>query len=157
MPFTEEQADQIIRRLRLTWEGVDADLNITYRPNLLSKAEMDRLREAAEREDDEDADQVAELLSRAIIGWDFLQPAVKDEQGTVIRQGDPYPVNVGSLQRLGYGIRNEIMAKMAGAPDPTKNRRSATTSEVRILPAIESRSSSSASSQAATGESMRSD
>lgn len=151
MPFTPAQADKIIKRLRLTWEGTDGDLNITYRPNLVSQAELDRMADLARRQteeggDAEETNQLAAFFSRAVIGWDFLQ-----EDGT------PYPIDADSLSTLGYGIIWEIIQKMASPPDPTNAKRSARSSggkwtQTTPMPAVESPTSSFASSPDGIGE-----
>lgn len=143
MPLTRNQADSMIRRLTLTFEGTDGDLNITYRPNLLSRSEFRRLRDAAEgADDDADDNGIAPLLCRVILGWDFVQ-----------EDGQPYPIDVDAMALLGYPVQQEIVREMLGSPTPTNGRRPATSSaERRLMPPIESSPSSSASSS--TGESM---
>jgi len=128
----------MIRSVRLTFDGTDGDLNLTYRPNLLSRAEFRRLQELGKQDEAETDNGIAPLLCRVIVGWDFL-----DEHG------QPYPVDADTLGTLGYGVQQEIVGKMiAGqAPTPTNGRRSGgSTGENRILPAIESTSQTDSSS-----------
>ena len=134
MPLYRDQADAMITHLRLTFEGTDGDLNITYRPNLLSRSEFRRLRELAESPDAEDDDDgIAPLLCRAIIGWDFLQ-----------EDGQPYPIDLDALGVLGYPIQQQIVQEMLRSPNARSGRRSDRSSaESRVMPPIEhSRSSS---------------
>ncbi len=144
MPLTRNQADAMIRRLTLTFEGTDGDLNITYRPNLLSRAEFRRLKAAAEGDDDAGDDNgIAPLLCRAILGGDFLQD-----------DGQPFPIDVDSMALLGYPVQQEVIREMLGSPTPTNGRRPATSSaERRLMPPIEH--SSLPASEPSTGESMR--
>lgn len=128
MPLTRDQADAMIRRLTLTFEGTDGTLNVTYRPNLLSRAEFRRLRDLSESGDDPDDDNgIAPLLARAIIGWDFLQD-----------DGQPYPIDVDSLALLGYPIQQEMVKEMLGSPNAKSGTRSGRGSaENRMMPPIE--------------------
>ena len=138
MPLTRDQADSMIRSVRLTFDGTDGDLNLTYRPNLLSRAEFRRLQELGQQDEAETDNGIAPLLCRVIVGWDFL-----DEHG------QPYPVDADTLGTLGYGVQQEIVGKMiaGNSPTPTNGRRSGgSTGENRILPAIESTSQTERSS-----------
>ena len=156
MPITREQADSIVMRLRLPFYDDNdrevGDLNLTSRPNLLSRDEFRRMQAIAEGdESDQDDNGLAPLLSRCLVGWDFLQDPFTDGEGNV-RPGDPYPITPDSLGILGYPVQLQIVREMIGGP----NRQSGTkhgrgSAERRILPPIES----STSSRPDIGESMR--
>lgn len=147
MPFTTTQIRQATKTIRLTWDDLDGDLNITFKPHLIGKAELDRLQALAERGEIADDEGLAPLLAAATVAWDFHQD-----------DGTPYPITSESYSLLGYSIMTDIFKAMAGGPNPTKSRRSTSGSGAsRVLTPIESPSapSSSASVDISAGESMR--
>jgi hypothetical protein len=139
MPMTPNQADSLIKKVHLTWEDTDADLNITYRPNLLSRSEFRKLQQIAEDGGEADNDDgLAPSLVRAMIGWDLLRD-----------DGTPYPIDLDSLALLGYPVQMDIVRGMVQGPNARSGRRSGQPSaETRMLPPIDSGTSSSP----ATGE-----
>lgn len=98
-------------------ENPDDTALIVYRPGLVTPATLTEVRDAAKRDEGDQA--VPHLLSRILVSWE-----VNDTEGAVTEAGSMWPVTFDALCQLPLAFLGDVLAAIQADMEPEGKARS---------------------------------